>query len=55
MNIAVAFTAYDNEEEWILDKSIGELRFTEYSWGENDDGSYYLSHERLEAEVCTEE
>ena len=39
----MAFTAYNNEEEWwILDKSIGELYFAEFSWGEKPDGSYFL-------------
>ena len=49
LNIAVAFTAYDNEEEWILDERYGELFFAEYSWGDNSDGSYYLNRERLES------
>ena len=33
LNIAVAFSAYDNEEEWSLDKKYGNLVFMEYSWG----------------------
>ncbi len=38
LNVAVAFTAYDAEESWILDASYGELEFNSYSWGPNDDG-----------------
>ena len=55
LNIAVAFTAYNNEEEWELDERYGELFFIEYSWGENSDGSNYLNRDRLDAEVCTAE
>lgn len=40
-NVAVAFTAYDAETEWILDPSYGELVFKQYSWGINPDGSYF--------------
>ncbi len=33
LNVAVAFTAYDSEESWILDETYGELIFNSYSWG----------------------
>lgn len=33
MNIAVAFTAFDSEENYILDPSYGELVFNAVSWG----------------------
>ena len=33
LNIAVAFTAYDNETEWSLDPTVGELVFNSFSWG----------------------
>ena len=36
-NVAVAFTAYDNEREWILDPSYGSLIFYDYSWGPSSD------------------
>ena len=36
-NVAVAFTAYDNELEWILDPSYGSLTFYDYSWGPGSD------------------
>ena len=45
LDIAVAFTAYDNEEEIILDKTIGELAFFAYEWGENSDGSVFVKRE----------
>ena len=41
LNIAVAFTAYDTSSEWLLDSTYGELVFAAYSWGMNDDGTYY--------------
>ena len=34
LNIAVAFTAYDDETEPILDPSIGELIFESYEFGQ---------------------
>ena len=37
MNFAIAFTAYDDETEPILDESLGELVFNSYSWGNDDD------------------
>ena len=40
LNVAVAFTAYDSETEWILDESYGELVMNSYSWGPNPDGTY---------------
>ena len=38
LNLAIAFTSYDNNPEPILDKSYGELVFKAYEWGtgEND-------------------
>ena len=32
-NLAVAFTAYDNEPEPIIDKSYGEVVFMHHEWG----------------------
>ena len=53
-NIAVAFTAFDNEEEWILDKKYGTLVFMDYGWGQNDDdGKFYVHRKPLETKRCT--
>ena len=38
LNLAIAFTAFDNEQENILDKSIGEIVFKAYSWGMDEQG-----------------
>ena len=48
LNIAVAFSAYDNEEEWSLDKKYGNLVFIEYSWGQDDDGKVFTHRKPLE-------
>ena len=33
LNVAAALTAYDNEQEMILDQSYGQIVFELYSWG----------------------
>ena len=38
LNIAMAFTGYDNEEEWILPREIGALMFQTYEWGPDENG-----------------
>ena len=43
LNMALAFAAYDNEEEYILDPSFGEIVFREYKWGTDDDGNYFVT------------
>ena len=55
LNIAVAFTAYDSEREWILDKSYGEILFNEYKWGTDADGNPFTARNRLETHQCTRE
>ena len=32
LNLAVAFTSFNNEPEWELDPAYGTLRFNAYSW-----------------------
>ena len=55
LSFAVGFTAYDNVEEPILDKSIGELVFEAYEWGEDANGTYYVRHTNLPTHACTDE
>ena len=43
LNLAIAFSAFDNEIEPILDKSIGEIIFLAYSWGNDESGNYRLN------------
>ena len=52
LNIAVAFTAYDSEESWILDETYGELVFSSYSWGPQEDGTYLTERKRLKSHGC---
>ena len=53
--MAVAFTAFDEEKEPILDPTIGELAFKEYKWGVKD-GVPYVNQNRIESQhYCTPE
>ena len=38
LKIAVAFTGYDNKQEWDLPPEIGELVFQNYEWGPDENG-----------------
>ena len=40
--MAFAFTAYDQETEYILDKSIGQLQFKAMQWGFDENGETFL-------------
>ena len=51
-NVAVAFTAYDNEMLWALDDSYGELVFKVYGWGGSDSGATTDSR-TIDSHVCT--
>lgn len=55
MNIAVAFSAYDSEQEYILDPTYGELRFTSLSWGNDENGKPFSDRQVLESHSCTRE
>lgn len=56
LNLAVAFTAYDNEEEPILDESYGQLVFNAYGWGPNEQtGLFETKREVLKTRACTQE
>ena len=53
-NIAVAFTAYDNERENILDPSIGELGIYISEWGD-ENGELFLRDIKLDTHQCSRE
>lgn len=55
LNFAIAFTAYDGEEEPILDKKYGEIVFKEYTWGNREDGTFFVSYNRLPMHTCSPE
>ena len=55
LDLAVGFTAYDNNQEIILDKTIGELRYVAYSWGEDENGNGFVKREKLPTRQCTRE
>ena len=52
-NIAFGFTAYDNEQEWILDPTYGELIAYTRGWGTKADGTFFRFFNELETHVCT--
>ena len=54
LNFAVAFTAYDSEREWILDPSYGSLIFNSFSWGANEDGTFFTERKKLDSHLCTD-
>ena len=53
MNIAVAFSSYNDEKEWELDPTYGELFFNSYSWGADEDGKQYKNRTRLPDHNCS--
>ena len=53
--VAVAFTGYNNNREYEIDKSIGEVVYTAYEWGYDEDGNSFLSRDRIPSHVCTKE
>ena len=52
----MAFTGFDNDQEWSLDKSVGRLVFKAYEWGVNEDtGRFYSGKRELPSHICTPE
>ena len=54
MKFAVAFSAFDDETEPILDKSYGQLIINSYEWGINSNGNAYVHYTPLDQHTCTE-
>ena len=54
-NIAVAFSAYDDETEMILDKSYGEIMFKHYEWGLTSEGNSFSKRSKIETHPCSRE
>ena len=52
-NVAVAFTSYNNDEEWELDQAYGTLVFNSFEWGINPDGSLFSERKRLPSHPCS--
>ena len=55
LNIAIAFTGFDNNIEPILDKSYGHLVFKEYAFGKDEEGKYYTRSTEIPSHTCTDE
>lgn len=55
-NVAAAFTAYDSNPEWILDKKYGEIFFNHFSWGyDKEKEAYFTVRQRLTDRICSRE
>lgn len=55
LNIAIGFTAYDDDREVVLDPTYGELVWNSYTWGDRDDGKRIIERTPLEMHSCTDE
>lgn len=53
LNFGVAFSAYDGVTEPILDEKYGKLVFNEYTWGENEDGSFFVNYNPIPSHTCS--
>ena len=47
LKFAVAFTGYDSITEWMLPPEIGELVFTTYEWGPDENGELKIRNTNL--------
>ena len=52
-NVAVGFTAWDKNESWVLDPSYGDLVINSLSWGQHENGTFYINRVQLPAHNCT--
>ena len=55
LNFAIAFTAFDNIEEPILDPSLGKVIFNSFTWGEYANGTFFTTREEIESHTCSRE
>ena len=56
LNYAVAFSAYDSNQEIILDPSYGELRFRAYTWGRDPvTDESFVRFDPIPTHPCTRE
>ena len=53
LNIAAAFTAFDDEKENILSPDIGQIVFKQYHWGYDAEGKYFVTTDYLPTHVCS--
>ena len=49
LDFAVAFTAFENDEDSTLDPTIGELVITEFTWGFDEDGISFVRNVPIES------
>ena len=49
LDFAVAFTAFDSDEDSTLDPTIGELVISAYEWGYDEDGNSFVKNTPIES------
>lgn len=54
-NFAFAFTSFDNEKEWLLDPTYGEMVVKHSGWGVNSDKSVFSNVSSVETHLCSKE
>ena len=55
LNFAVAFTAYDNVQENILDEEYARIVFNSYQWGPDEEGNFKTEIKEIPSHTCTKE
>ena len=54
LNLAIAFTSFDNNPNPILDKSYGELVVNAYEWGDDENGKYFSRNVEIQSHSCSD-
>ena len=54
-NVAIAFTDFSDETNWILDDSYGEIVAQVHTWGQYQNGTTYMKRETINSHLCTPE
>jgi len=55
IKIAVAFSAYDDNTEPILEESLGRVVFSKWHWGARENGTTFSSKEEIPSQYCSRE
>ena len=53
--MAVAFTRYDGSIESDLDPTYGSLEFNHWTWGKQEDGTFFSERKMIDSHDCSEE
>ena len=55
LNVAVAVTSYDGNNEKLLDPSYGKLIFEHAIWGINESGEFFTKYDPIQPHICSRE